>query len=62
MFWLYSELPSILTRGVREPGTEVAGVYGTDVLGGAAGDLGAEPVGGGVAVWIEWAWLAECVW
>jgi hypothetical protein len=37
------------------PGTEVAGVYGVLI----AGDLGADPVGGGVAEWIEGVWLAE---
>lgn len=26
-------------------------------LGWMAGDRGAEPVGGGVDEWIEWAWL-----
>jgi hypothetical protein len=48
MLWLYSELPSILSRGVSDPGTEGAGVYGIDVLDGAGEDLGADPVGGGV--------------
>jgi hypothetical protein len=41
-------------------GAEVFGVYG--VLIGAAGDRGAEPVGGGVEECIEGAWLAGCEW